>query len=1484
MTKDTPETDKTLIMSTNEFPVVGIGASAGGLAAFKKLIAGIAEDSGMAYVLVQHLDPKHESLLPELLQKNTKLPVLEITDDIKVEPNHIYIIPSNKMLLATNGILKLSPRPQPSTYKQNLPIDLFFNSLAIIHQSHSLGVVLTGLGSDGTEGLRAIKEYGGITFAQDVASAEWKDMPRNAIEAGVVDFELEVQEIPNKIREVISTIDKNNIDKKDSSPSDEDVYRQIIALLRVRTGTDFTYYKKTTIYRRIMRRMVITKNQSLVTYLDYLKKNKEEQDLLFQDLLIPVTTFFRDPDVFDNLCKSILPSIIQNKKNDLPIRLWVAGCSTGQEAYSMAICLKEYFNAHPDLYNSEDVTYKENIKIFASDISEIAISKARKGFYTKKEVEDVGPKRLKEFFSKSSGGYLLNKEVRELCVFAVHNFLKDPPFSNMDLISCRNVLIYFQPYLQKKALTNFHYALNTKGYLLLGSSETTSSVPDHFTPVLKGDKFFMRRDTARKTMLSSNRYSEQTLRNKIEKNSPIPKRRIDFQQTADEYLLQHYTPASVVVNESMDIVLFRGDIEVYLGQQDGIPSHNLAKMAKGGLAFELHNIFHKVKKDNKPVIMKQIPFQLNGNIELISLEAVSLPNVEEPHYLILFHPPAMLKGSSPKSIKGYNKDEKDLRIEHLEKEIMATRENMRSIIEDQEAANEVLQTANEELLSTGEEMQSLNEELETSREELQSTNEEISAVNHELINLNEQLTEERNFAEGIIMTVREPLLVLDKNLKVIRANDSFYKTFQVNESDTEGRLIYELGNGQWNIPELKSLLESLLPERDSISDFEVTQEFESLGARTMLLNAREIKRDDASQNMILLVIEDITYQRYLHQKDQEILSEFVSLVMQAPIAIMVLKGKDYKVELANDLYLELVDKEKDFIGSHFFELMSELKDQGIKELLDTVLKTGKPFHGREMELSIIKKNKKIKGFYNFVYQPMFDRKNTITGIMVIVTEVTDQVLAQNKIDASAQKYNELIHSSPSPIAILGGEELIVKVANKAVLDQMAKGKEIVGKPFLIAIPSFEEQGYGDILREVYKTGKTYKGNEMPINLARKGKNKMAYYNFIFHPQRHVDGQIIGVTMIATEVTAEAELNKEIRKSEARYHQMADLVPDMITNATVDGEVFYYNKMWADFSGWDLDKMEKQGWEKLIHPEELQSVQQNWNNAVKSGDTFEMEMRILDKNGHYKWHISRAIPVKDENGKILMWIGANTQIQKLKEEEKRKEDFMRMVSHELKTPITSIKGYTQLLLSLMDGQDEIQWDSLPIKSSLERIDNQTTRLTRLISEMLDIDRIEVSQLHLQKEKFNLNVLIENTIQDIVYAHAQAEIIFSQEVHCDVFADRDRIGQVIINLITNAIKYSPDNKNIEVKIFEPKEAKVSISIKDYGVGIPKKDQKHVFERFYRVSGTNEEKYSGFGIGLYLCKEIIERHQGVISVKSEKGKGSEFTITLDQYQNHK
>ena len=855
-TKSNPKslTGKSLTKSALQFPVVGVGASAGGLDAFKQLIKAIPEKSGMAFVLVQHLSPTHESLLPSLLQRVTSIPVVEISNDIKLKADVIYVIPSNKMLIANDGVLQLTARPSDDKIQRN-PIDLFFTSLALVHQSHAIGVILSGIAMDGTLGLKAIKEHGGIAIAQDDVSAAYKEMPFNAIQSGVIDFILAPEKIPAKIIELVTSA--RLIKGKDGEDEgSESGFKKIIQLIRVKKGTDFTYYKQTTVRRRILRRMALNKLNDLLIYFDKLTENREDLDILYQDLLIPVSEFFRDPATFDYLAGSVIPEIINSKSSLDPIRMWVAGCSTGQEAYSLAICLKEQMGQDTN-----------RVQIFASDISEPAITAARAGIYTKSDVAEVSPRRLSEFFTKINGSYHINQSIRDICVFAVHNFLKDPPFGKQDLISCRNVMIYMEPFLQRKVFATFHYALNPKAYLLLGKSENVTLVSDLFSGFSKSDKIFRKKENSRRALPVLSQTNERTYQEKKSPNKSIDIAQ-DFQKSVDQLLLSRYTPVGVVINEAMDIVHFKGITSTYLAPSPGKPSVNLLKMAKAGLSFELRSLVHKARKNKGHAMKDHISFNEGNVTRLVRIEVVRLPHVVEPHELILFHDAgiqASVKYKSPKGSKSRSTKEdisKDQQLKQLQDELAQLREDVRGITDDQEASNEELQSSNEELLSGSEELQSLNEELETSKEELQSSLEELSTVNQELSGLNELLASAKNYAEAIVSTVAHPIMILDSAFRIKSANKSFYSYFGTSEGETEGRSIFELGNGQWNIPALRKLLEDLLPEKKMFFGFEVTHAFPFIGTRTLLLNARELGRNNPpTERMILIAYDDVTEQR-----------------------------------------------------------------------------------------------------------------------------------------------------------------------------------------------------------------------------------------------------------------------------------------------------------------------------------------------------------------------------------------------------------------------------------------------------------------------------------------------------------------------------------------------------------------------------------------------------------------------------------------------
>lgn len=858
------------ILSTNEFPVVGIGASAGGLEAFTKFLKAIPVDSGMAYVLVQHLDPDHHSVLPSLLQKVTSIPVHEISDEVKVEPDNIYILPSNKMLVANDGILELTPRPPKRKNEPNLPIDLFFSSLAAVHQSHAIGIVLSGTQSDGTAGLRAIKEHGGITLAQDEASAAFDGMPQSAALAGVVDYIMPPERMPLKLLQIVQELYYQN-----NNPSDEDeeLIKQILVILSIRKGTDFTYYKRPTIRRRLLRRMVISKTGTLSSYLAYLKANEAEQDALYLDLMISVTSFFRDDKVFDALCASALQELVNNLPEQGPIRVWVAGCSTGQEAYSIAICLSELIGPS-----------QRTVQVFATDISEQAIATARVGQYSKKEVAGVVAHRLKDFFTENDNGFRINKKIREMCIFATHNFLKDPPFGKIDLVSCRNVLIYMEPYLQKKAFAIFHYALNPKGYLLLGKAESTNGVPLLFAGKNKPDKLYIRKDGPGSYMHVASPRREQHL---YDANAEIkkPSHEFDLPKFINDAILTNYGNAGVVINEYMEIVQYLGQTNDYMEQTSGKPTFNLLKLAKAELSFELRTVIQQSKAAQKPARKEGIAIEIAGIQKTLTIDVFPITGIRDRGYLILFNAmtlPVQTKLNST----GLSPGNEDGRIIQLEQELARNKIEMRSLSSEMEEENEYHQRANEELLSSSEEMQSLNEELESSKEELQSTNDELTFLNLEQNNLND-----------LLQAASATQIILQKKMEA-----------------------------------------------------------------------------------------------------QALLTE--NLLMNAPGFICTMTGPDHVYEMVNSRYQQLFGKRK-LKGLPILIALPELEGQGIDNLLNNVYATGVPYVGIELEVIVARDEHLLpeERYFNFSFQPMYNEHKEIYSILVFGYEVTEQVVARDKIAA-----------------------------------------------------------------------------------------------------------------------------------------------------------------------------------------------------------------------------------------------------------------------------------------------------------------------------------------------------------------------------------------------------------------------------------------------------------------------------------------------------
>ncbi len=741
------------ILGGAAFPIVGVGASAGGLDAFTQLLKHLPADTGMGFVLIQHLDPTHASFLRDALAKATTMPVSQATDGTAVEPNHVYVIPPDADISIQRGRLTLASRAGDGR-RSHLSVDGFLRTLAADRGSHAIGVVLSGNASDGTEGLRAIKAENGITLAQDPESAKYGEMPRSAVNAGVVDYALA---IPDLAGELVRLSRHPYVAAVDGPPAagDADARNQILMVVRKAIGVDFGEYKPSTVERRLARRMALRRVQDEQAYLALLHGDPAEARALYEDILIHVTSFFRDPALFDALESQVLPAILKDKPDGAPVRIWVAGCSTGEEVYSIAISVLEV------LGNSS-----RPVQIFGSDLSEPVIAKARAGLYPDTALRDISDERRRRYFVKADRGYRINKAVRDLCVFVQHDLARDPPLSKLDLVSCRNVLIYFDQALQKRVIPSLHYALNEPGFLLLGHTESISGFGQLFSVVDKANKIF-----TRTALASALRFAPRFDPRRVERPTADPatrttvRGRVDIGKHLDRMLLARYAPPGVLINERMEILQFRGRTGSFLQPAPGDPQNDVIKMARPGLISALRAAVAEAKREMAPVRRNGVEVDQDGltrRCNVVVLPFTGYPDVKEPLFVVLFEEAAAAEQP------GREQADENRRLQRLEHELVATKEYLQSLIEEHGQTNDDLGSANEELVSGNEELQSMNEELETAKEELQSTNEELSTVNDELQSRNQEVTEVNSDLLNLLATVDIPIVILDRERRIRR--------------------------------------------------------------------------------------------------------------------------------------------------------------------------------------------------------------------------------------------------------------------------------------------------------------------------------------------------------------------------------------------------------------------------------------------------------------------------------------------------------------------------------------------------------------------------------------------------------------------------------------------------------------------------------------------------------------------------------------------
>lgn len=1320
------------------FPLVGIGTSAGGLAALKQFFAHVPDNSGLAYVVVVHLSPEHKSHLAELLQPHMKMPVEQVTSTVKMEPDHVYIIPPNANLDSIDTHLRLTELE--SRRQERAPIDHFFRTLASTHTALAIGVVLTGTGSDGTLGLRQIKEAGGLTIVQEPNEAEYDGMPQSAITTGLIDMILPLAQIPEAILSFVRTQPRIRVPSDDEELEDDTrrMLQKIYAQVRARTSRDFSHYKRSTILRRITRRMQFNHIEQLPAYLELLRKQPDEVTALADDLLITVTNFFRDRSVFETLEKEIIPKLFDNRRGDEPIRVWSVGCATGEEVYSLAMLLLEEAARRESVFS---------LQIFASDLHERSLSKAREGFYPGDIETDVNPERLKRFFVKEDSGYRIRKDVRELVVFAPHNLLSDPPFSRIDLIACRNLLIYLERQIQRDVIELFHYALRRDGYLVLGTSETLDA-SELFLVHDKKACIYQKRNVPapepRLPVFPLSRSMSLGHTERSETTQPASYNRLHLQ------MLERYAPPSILISPDDRIVHLSTNAGRYLVHPGGEVTSSVFKLVREELCIELRSSMTNVRQTLLPVSTKPTSVRFNGDSAPVAMHVrPSLEPTQEGYLLIIFEEGAPIEHDREVAHEGDSTRPKESREsdESLGSELELMRQRLQAIIEEYETSQEELRAANEELQSANEELRSTLEELETSKEELQSMNEELQTVNQENRHKVEELSQLSGDLQNLLAATDIATLFLDRELRIMRFTPKVAELFSVRLND-RGRPLSDI---------------------------------------THRLGYNELQEDAGKVLQKLIPIE------------------------------------------------------------------REIRDESDRWYLTRVL----PYRSAE------------------------DR---IDGVVITFVDMTEQKRFAQALQTSEERLQRMINIDGVGVLLFDDSGTLID-ANDTFLTMTDYDRRDIQSKALTWRKMTPEEYVGVSEQQLKKLAAT--GHIGPYEkeyLRRDGSRTW----MLFAGASLGDGTVVEYCI---DISDRKKAEQAIRDHQARFLTLVEQIQDYAIFMTdTEGRGVSWNTGVKRVLGFDEPEFIGQNvLDSIFTPEDIASgiPQSEFDQATANGRASN-DRWMMRKDGARFWAAGITTALRDESGRLIgyMKVMRDQTEQKHLEDElrrtatdladanRRKDEFLAMLAHELRNPLAPIRSGLELMRLLKD-------DPTTLEEARAVMERQTSQLVTLVDDLLDVSRVSRGNLKLQKSKVRIDDVVKSAIEAsrplINERQHQLEVVLPDKP-IELYASPNRLAQVLSNLLNNASKFTQPGGHIRISV-ERQNGDLVIYVQDDGMGIPPEMCDRIFEMFTQVdNGTGPSGNSGLGIGLTLAKSIVELHGGTIEVQSNgKEPGTLFTIRL-------
>lgn len=1508
---DAAPDSKTESQSNGYFPIVGVAASAGGLDAFKKFFRHMPSDSGMAFVLVQHLDPNHKSLMAELLQTGTQMEVVQAEDHTRLEPNHVYVIAPDTYLRVEDETLQVEPLEQRPGIR--MAADELFRSLAEDQRERAVCVVLTGTGSDGTAGLKSVKAHGGLTIVQDPETAQYDGMPRSAVEAGVVDFVVSIDEIPDILQRYAEhPYLRNTGEVSAGHAEDSDAFESILAELTSRSSIDFSAYRSSTVRRRIERRMSFNQVADLADYEKFLRNDGDEAEQLAGDLMIGVTRFFRDPELWQTVREKVITPMMGKEPAGEPIRCWVPACSSGEEAYTVAMLVQSVVDESTE---SRDVT------IFASDIDGNALKTARAGRYPASIVSDVPEEYRKRYFSDlGDDSFEVAKRLREKVVFAKQNLIADPPFSRLDFISCRNFLIYLRRETQALLLARFHFALKTRGYLFLGNSESVSGDADFWSQISKPARIFQRLQVSpeRRTelYLARERRAGRAVGSDGGRDGKATERRPVVNQVEDRIrreMLVALTPPTLVVNGEGKCVYVSGDVDRFVQFPRGTPDLQLAAILRPGLIARVRSAMRTALEEQKTVWLEGVNLQDENDPVTVDLQ-VSPTTIDEDGQQLAIVAFRDVRESPNADLTRSESLLADDLVKHLDRELKATQEDLQSTIEELETSNEELKASNEEVMSINEELQSTNEELETSKEELQSLNEELNTVNKELRLKVGELQSVNNDMVNLLNSTDMATLFLDDGLRVKRFTPATRELYNLIEAD-RGRPLSDL-SAKFDDDQL--LRDAVHAQHTGES---VQRRIAAEDDRYYVRRALPYRESDGSIDGVVVTFSDVSELANSERTSRTRLAELEAIYEHSPIGIGY-HDTGLRMRRVNARLAEINGvSAEDSLGQRPSEFLGEAFGRDVEKVLEEVIRSGRPNTEVEWQAVLPGDGSGALRDYRASYYPMHDDSGGVHGVTVLVEDVTRAKLGERRLKieravaqvfAGAENYGELIEGTLAALASsFGGgigeywerkddEGHLVCTHFRATLGgideqqlknyfdnvTLAVGESVIGEVWLKREPKW----YSDVSAYPH-----FQRREQAIQLGLRAAlcfpviyaGDVVGLGAIFTQQPYpLDPQMLALlSALGRDLATQRDrlIQKDrLRESQATVRQslrqlrsVYRIAPVGLISCAPDLTVQSCNRSLSRFSSGAI----KAGVELAAIDDDtfagrLSAVVRE---ALHAGESIvEREFELGDQLAERRHFLSRAVRMKPSDrtdDSVVAVVSDITQVKRaeteMREAERHRNAFLATLGHELRNPMAAVSSTVELLKA----------DESTVNRATRVITDNVKIVRRLLDDLLDLTRVEKGKLELQRERVDIGSVVSRALSTVKGTAAERDIAVTYshpEPPVYAWADGDRVEQIVWNLLSNAVKFSPSGGTIDVRLSaDQREARVRVQ--DSGPGIAQDDQERVFAPFEQGSrGTALQE--GLGIGLPLARQLAELHGGTLVLESAgHGHGCAFTLVL-------